>query len=207
MPNYSTQIDSAVAALQRPAGVVVVPTDTTYGLICRLNDSAAVDRIYEMKGRDRSKPLIILGAQTSDLLPWMDGDPRLAMLLANKFWPGPLTIVARASSAVPRGILSGGTTVGLRLPDHQSVRQVLDRLPDGSAASTSANLSGAGSPTKLDEVFNSVGNLVDYVMSDCDKKPAGTESTIIDISKNPPVVLRAGALSPQLLTQCLQEYE
>lgn len=202
--SYLQEIELAVSALSKPGGVITVPTDTTYGLICNLHDSDAVDRIYEIKGRDRSKPLIILGATSDSLLSFMAEQSDAAALLAKKFWPGALTIVAEAADFVPRGILSGGSTVGLRQPNQAVLLEVLLRLPQLAVASTSANLSGAGFPTSLQEVLDTVGSLVDYVMPDCGQPPAGNESTIVNVSQIPAKILRAGALSQEQIQACLQ---
>jgi L-threonylcarbamoyladenylate synthase len=203
--NYKTEIDKALRSLNRTTGTVVVPTDTTYGIICRLDRPLAISRIYEIKGRDKSKPLIILGADSNDLLEWVTGDLTLPMVLAERFWPGPLTIVARAAEAVPPGILSGGTTVGLRVPNHQATRELLSKFPRGSVASTSANTTGGGAPAKFDQVYNSMNERVDYIMPACGKEPAGIESTIIDVSGDEPVILRQGALDATLIWDCISE--
>jgi L-threonylcarbamoyladenylate synthase len=203
--SFESEIAAAADALLKPDGVIVVPTDTTYGVICRLDDAGAVDRIYDIKGRDRSKPLIILGAEIQSLLGWIKGEPDLAFVLAQRFWPGPLTIVAPASKSVPRGILSGGSTVGLRVPAHMATRAVLSRLPHGCAASTSANPSGGGSPSTFDEACRLMSDKVPYVMPDCGEPPAGTESTIVDISTAQPRILRTGSLDPAFVMACINE--
>jgi L-threonylcarbamoyladenylate synthase len=191
---FEAEIDRAQALLLKSAAVIVVPTDTTYGVICRLDDDAGIDRIYEIKGRDRSKPLIILGSESSDLLQWIDGDHETIHKLASKFWPGPLTIVARANASVPRGILSGGNTVGIRIPAHRGTRELIGRVPNRSVASTSANPSGAGIPKDFAEVRKLMQALVDYILPDCGEPPAGNESTIINISTDVPCIIRQGAL-------------
>jgi L-threonylcarbamoyladenylate synthase len=191
----TTHLQNARAYLVKPGGVIVVPTDTTYGVICQLNDDAAIDRIYDIKGRDRSKPLIILGSETSSLLQWIAAGHRIVETLADKFWPGALTIVAQASPAVPRSILSGGETVGIRIPSHEATLHLLSSLPSKSVASTSANPSGAGIPRDFAEVTTLMTSHVDYIVPDCNTPPAGTESTIIDITSTPPRILRSGALS------------
>lgn len=198
-------IEAAFDALSRDDGVIVVPTDTTYGLICRLDRPYAIERVYELKGRDRSKPLIILGSDPGCLLQWVTGDITIALHLASIFWPGPLTIVARATEKVPGGILAHGRTVGLRMPAHGATLALLSRLPRCSVASTSANLSGSVSPARYEEVVESVGSMVDFVMPDCDEPPAGTVSTIVDASGTRPEILRAGSLDPQVVLDAASE--
>ncbi len=185
--------------------MIVIPTDTTYGVVCRLDYPEAIDRIYELKGRDRSKPLIILGSDPAALLRWATGDLRLAVELAERFWPGPLTLVVRATETVPGSILAGGQTVGLRMPKHDATLKLLARTKDGSVASTSANLSGAGAPKTLSEVEASLADKVDYILSDCGQAPAGNESTIIDVSSSEPKLLRVGSLSEETLMAAVNE--
>ncbi|MBX9772395.1 MAG: threonylcarbamoyl-AMP synthase [Candidatus Obscuribacterales bacterium] len=195
LSKYEIEEAMAVECLSRGNGVIVVPTDTTYGLVCRLDRLEAVERIYELKGRDRSKPLIILASNTESILPFIEGAEDIVAKLGERFWPGALTIVARASAKVPPEILSGGITVGVRVPAHKALRALLSLLPEGVVASTSANLSGAPTPKVMDEVVASLADKVDYLMPDCDESPAGTESTIVDVSGDKPRVLRAGALA------------
>jgi L-threonylcarbamoyladenylate synthase len=205
MVDHKTEIESAVKALSLKDGVIVIPTDTTYGVICRLDQPDAIDRIYDLKGRDRSKPLIILGSDPNMLFLWATGDMTLALLLAERFWPGPLTIVLRATEQVPAGILAGGKTVGLRVPNHAASRAVLATLPRGSAASTSANLSGAGAPSRWQEVAEAIGEKADYIMPDCDEPPAGKESTVIDVSGHEPKILREGVLKKDEVFSIINE--
>lgn len=202
---YQGEINQAVHALGRREGVIVVPTDTTYGVVCRLDYPLAIERIYTLKGRDRSKPLIVLGSDPGLLLQSVTGDLRAALALASRFWPGALTIVARAAETVPAGILAGGTTVGLRMPNHRAVLAILSRLPRCSAASTSANLSGAGAASSQEQVIASIGDLVDMVVPDCGQSPAGSESTIVDVSGSEPKILRAGALESELVFSTISE--
>lgn len=191
---YEIEEAMAVECLSRDNGVIVVPTDTTYGVVCRLDRLNGVERIYELKGRDRSKPLIILASDTKSILPFIEGAQDIVRILGERFWPGALTIVAKASARVPKEIMSGGTTVGVRVPKHGALRALLALLPDGAVASTSANLSGAPTPKVINEVIASLSDKVDYLMPDCDEPPAGTESTIVDVSGLEPRILRAGAL-------------
>lgn len=197
LAEHRKEIENAVLALGRENGVVSIPTDTTYGVICRLDRPRAVEKIYLLKGRDRSKPLIILGSDPDKLLGWAAGNLNVARLLAARFWPGPLTIVVPAAEAVPPEIMAGGSTVGLRMPAHEAALSLLSSLPLCSAASTSANLSGAGSPDDIKQVIDSIGDKVDFVLADCGRKPAGNESTIVDVSGGRVNILRAGAIDPE----------
>lgn len=168
---HKHEVDAAVSALSTNDGVIAVPTDTTYSVICRLDRPQAIERIYSTKGRDRTKPLIILGSDPGLLMQWVTGDLRLALNLAVKFWPGPLTIVARATEAVPGGIFAGGRTVGLRMPSHAATLAVLSRLPRCSAASTSANISGQGAISTRQQVIDSLGDSLVSLWKIVTKRP------------------------------------
>jgi L-threonylcarbamoyladenylate synthase len=201
---YESEIQKALSAINKDGGIITVPTDTTYGLICKVGDLKAVDRIYEIKRRDISKPLIILGGKAESLWRWTKQQNAALMLLAEKFWPGPLTLVVQASDLVPKEIMAGKCTIGLRVPNHPICQSLLNQLPSGSAASTSANLSGAGAPKTIADVRNQIGLQVDYILEDCGQSPNGTESTVLDISGPTPNVLRAGELNSDLILEALR---
>lgn len=200
---YRQEIQEALSAINKDGGIITVPTDTTYGLICKVDDLKAIDRIYDIKQRDLSKPLIILGANAESLWRWTKQQNAALMLLAEKFWPGPLTLVVQASDLVPKEMMAGRSTIGLRVPDHSACQLLLKQLPFGSAGSTSANLSGAGAPKTISDVRNQIGMQVDYILEDCGQSPKGTESTVLDISGPTPTVLRAGELGTDRIFQTL----
>jgi L-threonylcarbamoyladenylate synthase len=190
------QLHQALTSLENNDGIIVVPTDTTYGVICRLDRKDAIARIYREKGRDSNKPLIILGHDADSLENWAAAKHEQLRLLSKKFWPGALTIVVPAANTVPKEILAGLQTVGLRVPDHDQCRALLEQLPDKSAASTSANLSGSGIPKDLADVQATLHGKVNFIM-DSGSAPQATESTIVDISGDKPVILRRGAINPE----------
>ncbi|MGX8693223.1 MAG: L-threonylcarbamoyladenylate synthase [Clostridia bacterium] len=196
----TTELDKA-AALLRDGGLVAVPTETVYGLAGNGLDVAAVEQIYEVKGRPAVKPLSLMipGMEFIDRV--CDDVPPAAYLLAKRFWPGPLTIVLKAKPVVPEIVRAGGSTVGLRCPDHPATLEAL-RLAGVPFAAPSANPSGAPSPKTADEVLRYFDGQIAAVI---DGGPCGigTESTIVDLSQTPYRILRPGALPEEQVWQTL----
>lgn len=182
----------AASDVIRTGGLVAVPTETVYGLAGNGLDSEAVRQIYEVKGRPAVKPLSLMVPDASALERYGIDVPEQAKLLADRFWPGPLTIVVKARPEIPAIVLAGGKTVGLRCPDHPLTLALLRDcgLP---LAAPSANPSGSPSPKTVQQVMDYFDGLVDCVI---DGGPCGigTESTIIDMSASPYRILRQGAL-------------
>ena len=183
----SDDLDSAVAAVA--AGeVVVIPTDTVYGLACDPTNAAAVERVYAIKERPAGLELTLLAASRADLAGIVDlGE--IASSLAERFWPGPLSIVAPVGQqrlAIPRS----GATLSSRVPNHALLLELLART--GPLATTSANRHGATAATDADRARAALDGAVAIVL---DGGPAGgLASTIIDCSRTPPEVLREGPI-------------
>ena len=176
--------DAAAEALTRPGTVVLVPTETVYGLICRAADGDAVRRIYELKGRDSSKPLSWFVADWRTLDRYgvlMDGLPAR---LAERFMPGAITIVA------PR---KEGGTVGFRIPDHPLVQAILRRVPE-PLASTSANLSGRPNARTVASALAELNGDVALAVDDGPIPEGALASTVVDATGARPRILRQGAL-------------
>ena len=183
----SDELDSVVAAIA--AGeVVVIPTDTVYGLACDPTNAAAVERIYAIKERPAGLELTLLGASRADVEEAVDLD-ETARRIADRFWPGPLSIVApvgRRRLAIPRS----GTTLSTRVPGHRLLLELLSRT--GPLATTSANRHGAPAATDASSARAALGEAVAIVL---EGGPAGgLASTIIDCSRTPPEVLREGPI-------------
>lgn len=193
----------AAAEIILHGGVVAVPTETVYGLAANGLDSGAVKKIYELKGRPANKPLSLLVPDTQALGRLCCDVPRQALALAEKFWPGPLTIVLPATPEVPETVRAGGDTVGLRCPDHPLTLQLLRRAGVPLAA-PSANPSGREGPlTALQVVAYFDGKLEAII--DGGPCSVGMESTIIDMSSAPYKILRRGALSESEIAAALSE--
>jgi L-threonylcarbamoyladenylate synthase len=182
-------------------GLVAFPTETVYGVGADARDDAAVARIYEAKGRPSFNPLIVHFADLDIVkkhVVWTDQ----AELLANAFWPGPLTLVLpkRDTSDVSRLVTAGLDSLAVRMPAHPTARALL-RAFGGPVAAPSANRSGQISPTQAQHVINSLGSRIDAVL-DGGSCAVGVESTIVGLVDRP-VLLRPGGITEEALTQTL----
>jgi L-threonylcarbamoyladenylate synthase len=177
----------------RAGGVVAFPTDTVYGLGARAWDAAAVAQLYVAKGRAESKAIPILLASADALGEVADQVPPLAWALAARFWPGPLTLVVPRQARVPDVVTGGGDTVAVRVPNHPVALQLIKALGEPLAA-TSANLSGAPSPVSADDVLSQLRGRIPLIL-DGGPCPGGLASTVLDLTREPPVILRRGPVS------------
>ena len=184
-------------------GLVAVPTETVYGLAGNGMDEKAVEKIYEVKGRPAIKPLSLMVASPEEIGRYAVDVPEAAKALAEKFWPGPLTIVLKANSDIPEIVRAGGDTIGLRCPDHALTLKAL-REAGVPFAAPSANLSGAPSPKTAGDVLKVFDGVIDAVI-DGGACTLGRESTILDMSKKPYRVLRQGALPEESILDALTE--
>jgi L-threonylcarbamoyladenylate synthase len=187
-----SDLTRAITVLEA-GGLVAFPTETVYGLGADAGNEAAVARIFAAKGRPRAHPLIVHLAEDARLDDWAIEVPDVARKLARAAWPGPLTIILRKGPRVAAAVTGGASTVGLRVPSH-AVAQALLRGFGGGIAAPSANRFGAVSPTTADHVAGDLGDAVDYLVDGgaCD---VGVESTIVDLSRGRPVLLRPGGLA------------
>ena len=200
---YLTTEIAEAAELLRGGGLVAVPTETVYGLACNGLDAEAVERVYEVKGRPAVKPLSLMvpGKETMEL--YCEDVPETAYRLAERFWPGPLTIVLRAKPEIPAIVRAGGETVGLRCPDHPLTLALL-REAGVPFAAPSANPSGAPSPQTAQEVAGYFDGQIEAIL-DGGACTLGTESTLISLAQKPYRVLRQGALAAETIAETLCE--
>ena len=177
------------------------PTETVYGLGADASNPVAVKKIFAAKGRPADHPVIVHIADMSELKHWAAEVPRAAWLLAEKFWPGPLTMVLKRSPHVNDLISGGQNSIGLRVPGHAVAQQLLKAFGGGIAA-PSANKFGRLSPTTAEHVREELGNAVEMVLDGgpCD---VGIESTIVDLTREPPAILRPGRVSAQQIADAL----
>ena len=182
-------------------GLVAVPTDTVYGLAGNGLDPDAVAKIYEVKGRPDVKALILLVSGMDAAEAVCAGVPEAARLLADAFWPGPLTLVLPRRDAVPDIVTAGGDTVGVRCPDHPKALGLL-RLVGVPLAAPSANISGMAAPRSAGEVLEYFDGKIDCII-DGGRCSLGVESTIVDFAESRFRVLRHGALSEAALAGAL----
>ena len=192
-----------VARVLETDGVVIMPTDTVYGLVCRCDRPGAIERMYAFKSRPRSDPLILLVHAARQLAAYAADVPAIADMLATRFWPGALTLVLRRGPAVPDLVTGGGATVGFRMPDHEALLAVL-RCCGVPLASTSANRHGGASPQDADAAITALGAPVDLVV-DSGPTVHGQPSTVLDCTVHPPAVVRAGALDVTQVRAALRD--
>ena len=194
--------DLAEAARLLAAGnLVAFPTETVYGLGASALSPEAIDRLYAAKGRPRANPLIVHVADPEGARNLCDSWPDSAELLAQAFWPGPLTLVLPHGGKIHSGVTAGGDTVALRVPAHPVARALL-RAAGIPVAAPSANPSGFISPTLPDHVLQGLGGKIAGLVSagPCER---GVESTVIDLSGSQPVLLRPGPLTPEEIAHVL----
>ncbi|GAA5113488.1 L-threonylcarbamoyladenylate synthase [Pseudonocardia adelaidensis] len=189
------------ADVLRAGGLVAFPTETVYGLGANAEDPGAVARIYQAKGRPPSHPLIVHIGGAELLRDWVEDVPATVHLLAERFWPGPLTLVLRRGRRVPLEATGGLETVAVRVPDHPVALALLSGFGGGVAA-PSANRFGSVSPTTADHVRAELGDAVDFVLDGgpCD---VGVESTIVDATGDVPSILRPGGATREDLEAVL----
>lgn len=188
----SPDIPRAVALL-RAGELVAFPTETVYGLGADARNPQAVARIFAVKGRPADHPLIVHLPLNTKLELWAREVPAAAYTLAEVFWPGPLTLILKRDPAVPKIVTGGQETVGLRVPDHPIARRLLAAFAGGIAA-PSANRFGRISPTTVQHVRAELGDSVALIL-DGGPCQVGIESTILDLTRGVPVILRPGAIA------------
>ncbi len=199
-----TENDLPLAArLLRAGRLVAVPTETVYGLAGNGLDESAVEAIYEIKGRPAVKPLSLMVPDAGAMTRYGEDIPPQAYALAERFWPGPLTIVLKAKRLVPEIVRAGGETVGLRCPDHPLTLRLL-REAGIPFAAPSANPSGEPSPKTAAEVAGYFDGQIAAIV-DGGACGLGTESTLLDMSRTPYRVLRQGALPEDEIAAALAE--
>ena len=185
-------LEQAISAMQH-GGVVAFPTDTVYGIGASLNHPAALERIFEIKGRDKERTLPLLLASPAEVHKvTRNVDPRL-LDLARAFWPGPLTIALPALETLPPQVIAADGTVGVRVPDH-SVALFLAQRSGGAIAATSANLSGQLPALRTDQIGPSLAENLDLIL-DGGIAGGGQASTVIRLDDATISVIREGAVS------------
>ncbi|RKG96381.1 threonylcarbamoyl-AMP synthase [Corallococcus sp. CA053C] len=193
-------LDRAVEMLRR-GGVIALPTETVYGLAANAEDELAVRRVFAIKGRPATHPLIVHIPGAEHLPEWARTVPDEAQALARAFWPGPLTLVLPRTARATDAVTGGQDTVALRVPGHPVALEVLRRLGGGVAA-PSANRFGRVSPTTAEHVRQDLGGDVDLVL-DGGPSTVGVESTIVDLSSGAPAILRPGGLATEEVERVL----
>lgn len=189
------------AEILKNGGLVAIPTETVYGLAANALDGEAVKKIFIAKGRPQDNPLIVHVSSLSEIEPLVESvDPRV-YALAEKYWPGPLTVIMKKSALIPDEVSAGLDTVAIRMPSHEGARRIISAsgLP---LAAPSANASGKPSPTKASHVIEDLDGKIDAVV-DGGECSVGVESTVVTLVTNPPTLLRPGGITPEQLENVL----
>ena len=189
------------AGIIRRGGLVAIPTETVYGLGANGLDEAAVASIFAAKGRPQDNPLILHVAEPKEMEKFCHSIPECAYALADKFWPGPLTMVLPARDVVPKRTTAGLSTVAVRCPDNDATRAII-RLSGVPIAAPSANLSGKPSTTTAEHVLHDHDGKIDAIV-DGGPCRVGVESTIVDLTEERPRLLRPGGITPEQLLEVL----
>ncbi|MFY7065210.1 L-threonylcarbamoyladenylate synthase [Nocardiopsis changdeensis] len=201
MTTWSTADIEEAARVLRAGGLVALPTETVYGLGANAEDPDAVTSTFKVKGRPPSHPLILHIGSAARLGDWVREVPDTARVLAERFWPGPLTLILRRGPRVPLEVTGGLETVAVRVPDHPAALALLDAFGGGVTA-PSANRFGSVSPTTAGHVREELGSDVGFVL-DGGPCQVGVESTIVDVTGGTPSILRPGGVTREALEEAL----
>lgn len=201
-PTPIAEVAEACARAIAAGGLIVLPTDTVYGLACAPRDPSAITRIYAAKGRPAELALPVLVASPEDAPALLASPPsQAALALFERFWPGPLTVVLPHAAALPEALTAGRPTIGLRMPASDLACAIIAAC-GGALATTSANLSGmppARVPAELPaELLAHVA-----VVVNAGACPGGVASTVVDLSAEPPRILRPGPVTAEELRTVL----
>jgi L-threonylcarbamoyladenylate synthase len=185
----------AAARVIRDGGIIVAPTDTIYGLGCNASDENAVERIFTLKHRSDLKSALVLVADEASAWELAAGVPDAARRLAEKYWPGPLTMIFRAKQKMNRWIVPAAGTIAIRVPGHEFSRK-LQAMAGTPVLSTSANLSGTATPSRFTDLRGLFDGKVDLMVDGGDAVTA-LPSTVVDVSGGEAVIVREGAIGSE----------
>lgn len=200
--SVNKQTIEQAAALLKQGKLVAFPTETVYGLGADASNPDAVRKIFAAKGRPADHPLIVHIATTNQLYDWVESVPESAIILAQAFWPGPLTLILKKHPKVSDVVTGGQNTVAIRIPGNPVALQLLNAFGGGVAA-PSANRFGHISPTSAEDVAEELGDSVDCIL-DGGACTVGIESTILDLSTDNICILRPGRISLSQIKAKLQ---
>lgn len=199
----NTRVIAEAARIIRNGGLVAFPTETVYGLGAGVFYPGAVERIFQAKGRPLDNPCIAHLYHVSQVQSLAVDPPAELSTLAAKYWPGPLTLILQRRPEVPSAVSAGMPTIAVRIPQHPAALHFL-REAGTPVAAPSANVSGRLSPTAAHHVIEELAGHIDAIL-DGGSCPVGVESTVLDLTQTPPVLLRPGAISREDLENCLQQ--
>lgn len=201
LPASDTEAFAHAVRLLRAGKVVAFPTDTVYGVGAHGFNERAIEQLFLAKNRARDKAIPYLLARADDLSLVAREIPGAARLLTAKFWPGALTLVVPAAARVPQILIAGGDSVAVRVPAHLATRALIDALHAPLAAS-SANISGARDPATAQEVLAQLKGRIPLIL-DGGATRGNVPSTVVDVTIDPPVVWRVGAIAVEEIERVL----
>ncbi|TAK90157.1 MAG: threonylcarbamoyl-AMP synthase [Burkholderiaceae bacterium] len=201
-PATTENINRAAQKL-RSGELVIFPTETVYGVGADARNTEAIAKIYKAKGRPQDHPVIVHLAKETDVREWAAEWPPMAQRLVDMFWPGPLTLIVKRNLQIPATVSGGQDTIGLRCPSHPVAQALLHSFGGGIAA-PSANRFGRISPTTAAHAESELGRYVECILNG-GASAIGIESTIVDLSRGYPVLLRPGQISRVALQEVLSE--
>jgi L-threonylcarbamoyladenylate synthase len=196
------EIEKGVKIL-RKGGVIAFPTDTVYGLGADAFNPTAVQRIYEIKDRPKHRQLPLLIADINQLTTLAEPIPEIAWFLARQFWPGGLTLVLSKTDSLPV-YLAPGPTIAVRIPNHPACLAIIQHLGN-PIIGTSANISDQPAALTAEEVGQQLGGKIDFIING-GKCPGGKESTVVDITREPPIILRQGIIPSDEIDKAYKDY-
>ncbi len=196
-PSYSPESIRQAARILRGGGVAVFPTETVYGVGADIRNAAAVGRVFALKNRELSQPLMVHCASPVQMLEYVAEVPEWVQPLISRFWPGPLAMVFRSTDKVPSVVTGGGRTVGIRMVGHPVARDLLEEL-GAPIAGTSANQHGEPATSRFDALDRSLLERADVAL-DAGLCGQDVPSTVLDVTLKPPRVVRVGAVSVQAI--------
>ena len=201
--NIDTNIIKEAGEVLKKGGLVAFPTETVYGLGGDALNPDSSKKIYAAKGRPSDNPLIVHISNLKALEKIVKDIPSDALKLADKYWPGPLTMIFNKNDVVPKETTGGLETVAVRMPSNKIARALID-ASGGYIAAPSANLSGRPSPTVAKYVIEDMDGRIDIIL-DGGESDVGLESTIVDFTEGKPIILRPGYITQKMLEEALSE--
>ena len=181
------------AAIILNDGVIAYPTETVYGLGANALSNVAVEKVYQLKQREKNKPILVIASNLEQVMELVKIFPDVARALVRHFWPGPLTIVFKAAPYLAKPLLGNGNSIGIRIPDNRICSELL-KLCGVPLTSTSANLTGGKNSVNVEEVLSSFRNKLDF-MIDGGCTCSRVSSTVLDLTREKPVLLREGVIN------------
>ena len=199
--NPRPDLISEAALIIKSGGVISFPTRYLYGLGADAFNADAVDRVFKIKQRPYNKPLLVLVDKLKDLTRLVRNVPSVATHIMERFWPGEVTIVFEAKDSLPENLTAGTDRIGVRMPEHP-VALALTNSVKGPITATSANITGHGGCSRVKDLDPLIADKLDLIL-DAGPLKGGIGSTVIDVTVDPPKILREGAVSSKVILAAL----